>query len=236
MKCKECRDRLFSHARESVRSPQLGPVTGKLPTEVQTHISTCSACATLAAALQLSLSQNQFTSEIPAGLTDRISTSVMNAVFEEESAGEPAADLQDRSTRFLRSRRPVLGRVASLAAAAVLLVASSVGLTLFVTDRRVPGGAPAAQQAASQITVHLSLQAPDAESVAVVGDWNDWNPEAQPLQDSDGDGVWELSIKIDRGGEYKYQFLVNGEKWIPDPKAPLKVKDGFGGTNSILDI
>ena len=171
-----------------------------------------------------------------SGLVDRMSDTVMSSVLDEVSARVPADELLPRSARFLRPRRRSVRRIASLAAAAVLLVVFSVSLTLVVTDRRVPGRAPVAQRAASEITVHFSLEAPDAESVAVVGDWNDWDPEAQPLQDLNGDGVWELSIKIDRSGEYKYQFLVNGEKWIPDPEAPLKVKDGFGGTNSILNI
>jgi len=95
---------------------------------------------------------------------------------------------------------------------------------------------PGVQEGNHRITVHLTLEAPEAENVAVVGDWNKWDPEVHQMRDENGDGIWELSIHIEEGGEYQYQFLINGEKWIPDPKAPLKVKDGFGGTNSILDI
>jgi hypothetical protein len=145
--------------------------------------------------------------------------------------------------------------IASLAAAAVLLVALSVTLTLMVTERRLPQGGAAVVQAPSEeqtppkeqvsaeaqdtqevITVHLTLEAPEAESVAVVGDWNGWDPEKNRMSDTDKDGIWELRLKLEKGEEYQYQFLINGKKWIPDPDAPLRVEDGFGGTNSVLNI
>jgi 1,4-alpha-glucan branching enzyme len=56
------------------------------------------------------------------------------------------------------------------------------------------------------------------------------------MHDADGDGVWELRLKLNESGEYQYQFLINGKRWVPDPNAPLQVEDGFGGTNSVLDI
>lgn len=107
---------------------------------------------------------------------------------------------------------------------------SSTGKTEAVRKQ----GEPAAPQ--ETITVRLTLEAPSAESVAVVGDWNGWDPSEHRMRDKNGDGVWELTLKVEKGGEYQYQFLINGKKWVPDPKAPLKVKDGFGGTNSVLDI
>ena len=74
------------------------------------------------------------------------------------------------------------------------------------------------------------------DDMTVVGDWNAWEPDAQRLKDTDGDGKWEITIKVERDGEYRYQFIVDDEDWISDPAAPLQVKDGFGGTNSVLNI
>jgi hypothetical protein len=65
-------------------------------------------------------------------------------------------------------------------------------------------------------------------------------PERFPLSatgtSGDGDGVWEIEIPLKKGEEHQYQFLVDGESWIPDPEAPLQVGDGFGGVNSVLQI
>jgi len=122
--------------------------------------------------------------------------------------------------------RRAFPRSLQLAAAAVLLVVMSVTITLAVTSR----------SGSETVIVHLYLSAPDAEQVAVVGDWNEWSADADILRDRDGDGVWEIRIKVPRGQEYQYQFLIDDQQWIPDPNAAIKVDDGFGGMNSVLDI
>jgi len=111
-------------------------------------------------------------------------------------------------------------------AAALLLIALGIGLLL---PRLGPGSN-------ETIVVRFELQAPEARDVAVVGNWNRWDPEAQKLEDPDGDGIWEIEIPLKRGEEHQYQFLIDGQNWIPDPEAPLKVEDGFGGVNSVLQI
>jgi hypothetical protein len=111
-------------------------------------------------------------------------------------------------------------------AAALLLVALGFLLVL-----RAPG-----HSAGETVIVRFELQAPDAREVSVVGNWNQWNPEVQKLKDPDGDGVWVIEIPLNRREENQYQFLIDGEEWIPDPEAPLQIEDGFGGVNSILQI
>ncbi|MGQ9616417.1 MAG: isoamylase early set domain-containing protein [Spirochaetota bacterium] len=86
------------------------------------------------------------------------------------------------------------------------------------------------------VKVSLFLKAPGASEIVVVGDWNGWDPLANRLTDNDGDGIWEIEIKLQRNREYRYQFLINGEIWVPDPTAPLQIEDGFGGKDSILHI
>ena len=135
--------------------------------------------------------------------------------------------------RFLRMKaettdsteRPIRPVVWLAAAAAVLVLATSLTTIALMRPRM-----------GDQVEVHLVLEAPAARSVSVVGDWNAWEPGAQHLVDSDGDGKWEITIQVESGGEYRYQFIVDEESWISDPAAPLQVHDGFGGTNSILNI
>jgi hypothetical protein len=110
-----------------------------------------------------------------------------------------------------------------LAAAALVIITFFFTLAFFT---RTP----------DMITIHLMINMPEATTVSVVGDWNSWNPEADILSDTDGDGVWEIRIKLNKNNEYRYQFLINGKEWVPDPSSPLQVDDGFGGINSILEI
>lgn len=84
--------------------------------------------------------------------------------------------------------------------------------------------------------VRFQLEAPDASRVYVVGDWNNWSPAADPLEDSDGDGRWEAVIYLNPGYEYRYQFFIDERQWVADPGAPLKVYDDFGGWSSILQL
>jgi hypothetical protein len=85
--------------------------------------------------------------------------------------------------------------------------------------------------------VQFSLRISDgkAHTVAIAGDFNGWNPQVNILEDSDGDGIWTGTLKLEPG-RYEYMFVLDGEKWFPDPNALRYVKDGFGNKNAILEI
>ncbi len=56
--------------------------------------------------------------------------------------------------------------------------------------------------------VRFALWAPNAETVAVIGDFNGWNERAHMLAArSDGSGVWEGFVPgVERGAQYKYRM------------------------------
>lgn len=62
---------------------------------------------------------------------------------------------------------------------------------------------------------------PDAEAVFLMGDFNDWDPEADPMERVGQ--VWELALPLEKG-RYEYAFLVDGE-WVVDPENPENVRD-----------
>lgn len=72
-----------------------------------------------------------------------------------------------------------------------------------------------------------------ATSVAVVGNFNDWDLTKNVLTLS-GDSVWTGTIRL-APGRYEYQLVVDG-KWIADPNAQRSARDEFGGTNSVLIV
>ena len=81
--------------------------------------------------------------------------------------------------------------------------------------------------------VRFALEAKDAKKVAIVGGFNQWDPEKDVLSGPD-DGIWEITIPLPEG-RYEYLFLINGEKWALDPTAPF-MDDGLGGKNSVVSI
>ena len=72
---------------------------------------------------------------------------------------------------------------------------------------------------------------PDAERIALAGNFNGWNGAEQFLtKTSDG---WILSYVLGKGN-YEYKFVVDG-KWMPDPSNPYTSGDGQN-INSCLTV
>jgi len=119
-----------------------------------------------------------------------------------------------------------------------LAAAAAIGALLFLPfGSRViedPIGATTTMVGERPVYVQFVLEAPDASSVAVAGDFNEWEPEVE-LVDPDGDGIWSGRLLLPPG-VHKYMFVVNGTEWMPDPLAEQWVEDGFGNRNSVLAI
>ncbi len=56
----------------------------------------------------------------------------------------------------------------------------------------------------------LAVWAPNAAHVSVIGDWNGWNPDANPLRPrTDDSGVWEGHVPaIEQGHAYKFRIVA----------------------------
>jgi 1,4-alpha-glucan branching enzyme len=58
---------------------------------------------------------------------------------------------------------------------------------------------------------HFAVWAPNADRVSVVGDWNGWNPDSEPLAPRGVSGIWEGVIRgAGETAAYKYH-IVNGD-------------------------
>lgn len=85
------------------------------------------------------------------------------------------------------------------------------------------------------IYVQFVYAGPATTSVAVAGDFNNWDPHRNMLQDPDGDGVWTGLFPL-TPGVHKYMFVVDGNRWVTDPRAESYVDDGFGGRDALISI
>jgi hypothetical protein len=149
------------------------------------------------------------------------------------------------------------GRVMAEIAAAPVRRAGAAGRAWrwLVTPRRVPlsplaGLAFAAGvaflvvtrfwQAAATTDARLAafqfvLVAPQAASVSLVGDFNDWDPARTPMSTARPDGLWTAVLPL-APGRYRYAFLVDGQRWLPDPAAPRAGEDEFGVPSSVVTV
>ena len=70
--------------------------------------------------------------------------------------------------------------------------------------------------------MYFAVWAPHAEQIGVVGDFNSWNPEANPMQPLAGSGIWEAFVPgIATGELYKYAITTKSGKILfkADPYA-----------------
>jgi len=120
--------------------------------------------------------------------------------------------------------------IAQRTAFALILAAAAVGC-FGGSGRNVPRAGPEIVEGG----VIFRYYDRDASRVNVVGDFNNWSPRADAMVDDNGDGEWTLFYTL-APGVYQYKFVVNSSQWIPDPRNPDKVNDGFEGENSVVRI
>ena len=75
---------------------------------------------------------------------------------------------------------------------------------------------------------------PSATIVALVGDFNQWDPKARALKRDPG-GLWKATIRLEPG-TYSYKFVVNGERWEEDPLNLHRTYNEHGTFNSIRKV
>ncbi|MDH3732754.1 MAG: glycogen-binding domain-containing protein [Gemmatimonadota bacterium] len=124
--------------------------------------------------------------------------------------------------------RPLIGLAAAAAIGALFFLPIGDGVV------EAPVGAMTTMVGEQPVYVQFQLEAPDAATVAVGGDFSDWEARLE-LVDPDGDGTWSGRLLLPPG-VHQYMFLVNGTDWIADPLAEQWVEDGFGNRNSVLAI
>lgn len=79
--------------------------------------------------------------------------------------------------------------------------------------------------------VSFTIYAPDAQSVAVAGDFTNWDPK--PLK-RDESGQWKATLNLP-AGEYQYRYFIDGN-WVDDPQCDRKAPNAFGTLNCIRTV
>jgi 1,4-alpha-glucan branching enzyme len=100
---------------------------------------------------------------------------------------------------------------------------------------RPPPSAPARGPSGRRVLhlVDFFCRAPQAKTVALVGDFNQWNPKAHPMTRMP-DGVWFIRMELPHG-HHQYLFLVDGTPTL-DPNAMGKVHNERNETVSLIAI
>lgn len=108
----------------------------------------------------------------------------------------------------------------------IVVAAALVSLVMSLPHGSRPGNTDA------QMLVQFHLDAPDATDVRLAGSFTNWEPRYELHQVAPG--AWTITVPLS-AGVHDYVFVVNGQRWIPDPYA-ARVDDGFGGVNSRIAL
>lgn len=175
----------------------------------------------------------------------RIMQAVRNEPLPVRGQGEPLVLAPPRRSLW---RSPAFGLLAAASIAGVVALVRARGVEGPVAE--VPGhpslhGTPPAATVPAATAAHAApapghvavarvqfvFVAPNAREVAVVGDFNDWDPGATPL--ALAGGVWSRELEVPVG-RHDYAFVIDGKRWVADPTAPRAPADEFGTGYSVL--
>ena len=81
--------------------------------------------------------------------------------------------------------------------------------------------------------VIFRLKSPKASQVFLVGDFNDWNVRANPMQ-KDQEGLWESTLIL-QTGRYEFKFMVDG-KWRESRGDEFTALNRFGSLNNVVIV
>jgi AMP-activated protein kinase-like protein len=83
--------------------------------------------------------------------------------------------------------------------------------------------------------VRLMFDAPEAQRVAIAGDFNGWGATPTPLARDERSRRWSVTLAL-RAGEHRYAFVVDDTRWMPDPSSERTVQGDDGRVYSILSL
>ncbi len=178
----------------------------------------------------------------PAGVNPEAKARLLDAIRAEGVAG--SMDDVDVVTPIRGGILLSTGRFAALAAGLVG-VGALLGLGFGFSRDSQPTGQPlvvAAKDSSSRLPASITdtvmtfvFVTHGASKVSIVGDFNQWNADATPMQRIDNTNAWKVTVPLS-AGRHLYSFYAvgaDGEKWIADPNAPSS-DDGFGRANSVI--
>jgi 1,4-alpha-glucan branching enzyme len=89
---------------------------------------------------------------------------------------------------------------------------------------------------ACKVTFFLPKEAaPEAESVFILGEFNNWSPDANPLTRLD-EGDFTVTLELETGRAYRFRYMIDGWKYENDWFADRYEPNPYGGEDSIVDV
>jgi hypothetical protein len=174
--------------------------------------------------------------DVPLGGDERARGKVMERVRVAAAEGHP---VRRRGDSWRRAHRHSIVGLSLAAGIGGLSTLSAVGAGAHHDGRGlspvVIGDTVASTLRDTLRLVRLMFDAPDAQRVAVAGDFNGWDTDATPLARDERSRRWSVTLAL-RDGEHRYAFVVDGTRWMPDPRAERSVQGENGRVYSLMAL
>lgn len=196
--------------------------------QVEEHLKSCSACRQEYQRLKKIVTSLNSTSlqTVPETFTQNIMAKISQEKIQIQSSWmdrlKKQVSIPQFSFRFA-------------GAAAITAIFVFLAFTFLFNFSELPGQPGKKEAAVYQVEVTFNISGIEAQTIAVAGDFNGWNTNANQLEDPDGDGIWTGKMQLEPG-RYEYMLVVDDGKWVTDPNAKVYADDGFGSKNAVLFI
>lgn len=87
----------------------------------------------------------------------------------------------------------------------------------------------------SSCRVTFKLHDVEADEVVLLGEFNEWDPESHPLKKRK-DGSFSTTLSLDAEKEYRFRYLLDGERWENDEEADELRPNRFGTADGVLTL
>jgi hypothetical protein len=174
--------------------------------------------------------------DVPLGSDERARRSVMERVRRAAAEGHAVRRRADGWHRWSRSSIVGISLAAGIGGITTLsVVAPETRPGASALSSVVIGDTVVSTLRDTLRLVRLMFDAPDARRVAVAGDFNRWDADATSLTRERGSRGWSVTLAL-RDGEHRYAFVVDGTRWVPDPRAERTARDENGRIYSLLNV
>lgn len=176
----------------------------------------------------------------PLRKAEHASNSFEDSLIAAIAANAPLPRLAPRRARPLSSmwwssKSIHLTPIAGLAmAAGIAAIAAVIG-----RSSASPSTSPIAPTVTATAPVHDTVSlvrfvfVGPAKTVTLVGDFNGWGGKPMAL-DRAANGAWTTLVQLP-SGRHEYAFIIDGERWVPDPLAPSS-SDEFDTHSSVITV
>jgi 1,4-alpha-glucan branching enzyme len=84
-----------------------------------------------------------------------------------------------------------------------------------------------------RVTFKLAAEL-NAETAALCGDFNNWNPDAHPMKRLKGGG-FSATVSLPAGQSNRFRYLLDGKHWENDWEADAYAPNKYGTDDSVVE-